>query len=88
MTAARGVLTPDEDRRFALGRGSAAAQLRAATADHHRVGPRGPARVLRPRTSMIPAFTVHVERIPSKLDLHSRWQVVEAGLVPGIVRAF
>ena len=88
MTAARGVLTPDEDRRFALGRGSAAAQLRAATADHHRVGPRGPARVLRPRTSMIPAFTVPVERSPGELDLHSRWQVVEAGLVPGIVRAF
>jgi hypothetical protein len=38
--------------------------------------------------SIIPAFTVHVECIPGKLDLHSRWQVVEAGLVPGIVRAF
>jgi hypothetical protein len=37
--------------------------------------------------SIIPAFTVHVERIPSKLDLHPHWQVVEAGLVPGIVRA-
>jgi hypothetical protein len=36
---------------------------------------------------MIPAFTVHVERIPGKTDLHSRWQVAEAGLVPGIVRA-
>jgi hypothetical protein len=37
---------------------------------------------------MIPAFTVPVEHSPDKLDLHSRWQVVEAGLVPGIVRAF
>ena len=59
-------------------------QRRTATG----VGSHGPARVLRPRTSMIPAFTVHVECIPGKLDLHSRWQVVEAGLVPGIVRAF
>ena len=59
-------------------------QRRTATG----VGSHGPARVLRPRLSMIPACTVHVERSPGKLDLHSCWQVVEAGLVSGIVRAF
>ena len=69
MTAASGVLAPDEDRRFALARGPAAAQLRAAAADHHRVGSRRPARVLRPGTSMIATVTVPVERSPGKLHL-------------------